>query len=64
MDKKSIIGLVLIGAILITWMVWSQPSAKELAEKKAQFTEDSIAQFKTDEKIKNYTCFLRSVASE
>lgn len=55
MDKKSIIGLVLIGAILITWMVLSQPSAKELAEKKAQITADSIAQFKTDEKIKNST---------
>ncbi len=53
MDKKSITGLLIIGAILIGWMLLSQPSAKEIAAKRAQFSADSITQFKTDDKIKN-----------
>jgi YidC/Oxa1 family membrane protein insertase len=55
MDKKSIIGLLLIGAILIGWMIMSQPSAEEIAQKKEQQIADSIAQFKTDAKAKNET---------
>ncbi len=55
MDKKSITGLLLIGAILIGWMVMSQPSADELAKRREQFVTDSIAQFKTNEKIKEQT---------
>ncbi len=50
MDRKSIIGLLLIGAILIGWMMMSQPTAKEIAQKKEQqIIADSIALFKTDE---------------
>jgi YidC/Oxa1 family membrane protein insertase len=55
MDKKSITGLVLIGAILIGWLVLNQPSAEEIAKKREQQTIDSIAQFKTDQKIKEQT---------
>lgn len=55
MDKKSITGLLIIGAILIGWMLLSQPSAKEIAEKREQFVKDSIAQYKPDETIKNST---------
>jgi YidC/Oxa1 family membrane protein insertase len=55
MDKKSITGLVLIGAILIGWMLLSQPSAEEIAKRKEQHTVDSIAQYKTDEKLKSGT---------
>ncbi|HEY0031372.1 MAG TPA: membrane protein insertase YidC [Bacteroidia bacterium] len=55
MDKKSIIGLLLIGGILIAWMVLNQPNAEDIAKQKAQITADSIAQFKTDEKLKAAT---------
>lgn len=55
MDKKSITGLVLIGAILIGWMLLSQPSAEEIAKRKEQHTVDSIAQYKTEEKLKSGT---------
>jgi YidC/Oxa1 family membrane protein insertase len=34
MDRNSIIGLLLIGAILITFSIWNQPTAEELAERK------------------------------
>ena len=55
MDKKSITGLVLIGAILIGWMLMSQPTAEEIAKRKEQHITDSIAQFKTNDKIKEGT---------
>lgn len=55
MDKKSITGLLLIGAILIGWMVLSQPSAEELAKRKEQYIADSVAQYKTNEKIAKET---------
>lgn len=45
----------MIGAILIGWMVLSQPSAEELAKRREVFVADSIAQFKTDEKLKAAT---------
>ena len=55
MDKKSIIGLVLIFAIFIGYMFWVSPSKEEMAERQrvydstmqanleAQRIEDSIA---------------------
>jgi YidC/Oxa1 family membrane protein insertase len=52
MDRKSIIGLLLIGAILIGWMFYAKPSPEELAKQKAQYQADSIAQYKATEKIK------------
>lgn len=55
MDKKSIIGLLLIGAILIGWMIISQPSAEQIAQKKEQQIADSIALFKTDLKSNSET---------
>lgn len=40
MDRNTVIGLMLIGAILVSYMVWMQPSAAELeAQQRAQ---DSI----------------------
>ncbi|MFL5765648.1 MAG: membrane protein insertase YidC [Bacteroidia bacterium] len=48
MDRKSIIGLLLIGAILIVWMVINKPSAEQLAQQKAQHIADSTAQYKQD----------------
>jgi YidC/Oxa1 family membrane protein insertase len=48
MDRKSIIGLLLIGAILIAWMIINKPSAADLAKQKAQHIADSTAQYKQD----------------
>jgi YidC/Oxa1 family membrane protein insertase len=41
MDKNSIIGVVLIAAIIGVFMWWSQPSAEQIAQQKAQ--RDSLA---------------------
>jgi YidC/Oxa1 family membrane protein insertase len=42
MDRNSLIGVGLIGAILIGWLYFSAPSKEEVARK--QFVQDSIAQ--------------------
>ena len=55
MDKKSITGLVLIGAILIGWLLLNQPSAEDIAKRNELHITDSIAQYKTDQKIKEQT---------
>jgi YidC/Oxa1 family membrane protein insertase len=41
MDKKSIIGIILIGAILVIFTLWNSPNKKQLAE--TQRLADSIA---------------------
>ena len=43
MDKNSIIGLLVIGAILIGWMFLTKPSQEELARQ--QQLHDSVVQF-------------------
>lgn len=48
MDRKSIYGLLIIGAILIGWMLYAQPSAEEKA--KAQHTQDSLANYAMTQK--------------
>ncbi|MBK6641937.1 MAG: hypothetical protein IPG39_12265 [Bacteroidetes bacterium] len=40
MDRNSIIGLLLIGAVLIGFSLWNAPGAEELAQK--QKTQDSL----------------------
>jgi YidC/Oxa1 family membrane protein insertase len=45
MDRNSIIGLLLIGLIIITYSIYTQPSADEL--KAAQHRRDSITQVET-----------------
>ena len=49
MDRNSILGLVMIGAILIIFTLWNSPNKKEMAE--AQRKADSIAlvQFRENE---------------
>ncbi len=42
MNKSSLIGFILIGAILFGWMLWMQPSKEQLAEQ--QRIQDSIVQ--------------------
>lgn len=51
MDRNSIIGLLLIGGILVGWMVFAQPSAKEKAM--LQHAQDSIAQYTSTQKAKD-----------
>lgn len=50
MDRNSIIGLLLIGGILVGWMFYAQPSAKEKA--RLQHAQDSAAQYVIAEKAK------------
>ncbi len=40
MDKNTITGLVLIGALLLIWSIYNQPSAEQLAQQKK--AQDSI----------------------
>jgi YidC/Oxa1 family membrane protein insertase len=40
MDRNSIIGLLLIGAVLIGFSLWNAPGAEELAQR--QKTQDSL----------------------
>lgn len=40
MDKNTIIGMVLIGALLLTWSIYNQPSKEQLALQK--HVQDSI----------------------
>ena len=46
MNKTSLIGFILIAAILFGWMWWMQPSQEELAEQK---------------RMKNLCCVLNGV---
>ena len=46
MDKNTIIGFVLIAAVLIGFSVYNQPSAEQLAQQREQFVKDSLAAVK------------------
>jgi YidC/Oxa1 family membrane protein insertase len=63
MDKKSIIGLLLIGGILIGWMYLARPTPEELAIKRAQFVTDSTAEFNATVKVKNDATPAKAFAS-
>ncbi|MGZ4117290.1 MAG: membrane protein insertase YidC, partial [Bacteroidia bacterium] len=52
MDRKSIIGLLLIGGILIGWMYLSRPTPEQLAKQRAQYVADSTAQYSAEAKTK------------
>lgn len=60
MDRNSIIGLLLIGGILIGWLVMSQPTKEELAQK--QRLTDSIAQYEEAQKVKNEAVVATAVS--
>ena len=46
MDKNTIIGFVLIAAVLIGFSIYSQPSAEQQAAQREQFVKDSLAAVK------------------
>lgn len=50
MDKNTIIGFVLIAAVLIGYSIYTQPSKEQLAEQREQFVKDSIEKAKQQEK--------------
>ncbi len=49
MDRKSLIGLLLIGALLIAYSIWTRPSPEELAEQRR--VSDSIRQVQVEQQI-------------
>lgn len=49
MDRKSLIGLLLIGGLLIAYSIWTRPSKEEIAAN--QFRRDSIQQVEFDRKL-------------
>ena len=57
MDRNSIYGLLIIGAILIGWMVMSQPSEEEIA--RMEFQRDSIAKYEESLKAKQEAQAIR-----
>lgn len=43
MDKNTIIGFVLIAAVLFGFAWWQQPSEEQLQAQREQYEKDSIA---------------------
>lgn len=52
MDKNTIIGFVLIAAVLIGFSWWSRPSEEELAQQRIQDSITAIAKQKAEQKLK------------
>ena len=46
MDKNTIMGFVLIAAVLIGFSIYNQPSEEQLAQQREQFVKDSLAAVK------------------
>ncbi len=46
MNKNTLLGFILVGAVLFGWMMWMTPSKKELAEQ--QRVQDSIQRAKRE----------------
>lgn len=63
MDKNTIIGFVLIAAVIIGFTLLSRPSAEELAKQKEQYRRDSIEYAQTKEREKELSN-LKDTASE
>ena len=54
MDKKSIIGLVLIGVILAGFTIFNQPTPEEIAEKeKIEAKKQEVSAANSQEKIED-----------
>ena len=52
MDKNTIIGFVLIAAVLIGFSWWSRPSEEEIAQQRMQDSITAIAKQKAEQKLK------------
>lgn len=52
MDKNTIIGFVLIAAVLIGFSWWSRPSEEEIAQKRMQDSITAVAKQKAEQKLK------------
>lgn len=52
MDKNTIIGFVLIAAVLIGFSWWSRPSEEEIAQQRIQDSITAIAKQKAEQKLK------------
>lgn len=63
MDKNTIIGFVLIAAVIIGFTLLSRPSAEELAKQKEQYRRDSIEYAQTREREKELAN-LKDTATE
>ncbi len=62
MDKNTILGILLIGAIIITFSIMNKPSKEELAE--AQRKKDSIELAKQAEQLKEIIEKEKSITNE
>lgn len=52
MDKNTIIGFVLIAAVLIGFSWWSRPSEEEIAQQRMQDSITAVAKQKAEQKLK------------
>ena len=52
MDKNTIIGFVLIAAVLIGFSWWSRPSEEEIAQQRIQDSITAVAKQKAEQKLK------------
>ena len=53
MDKNTIIGFVLIAAVLIGFSWWSRPSEEEIAQQRMQDSITAVAKQKAEQKLKD-----------
>ena len=52
MDKNTIIGFVLIAAVLIGFSWWSRPSEEEIAQQRIQDSIAAVAKQKAEQQLK------------
>ncbi len=52
MDKNTIIGFILIAAVLIGFSWWSRPSEEEIAQQRMQDSITAVAKQKAEQKLK------------
>ena len=60
MDRNSIIGLLLMGAVLITFSIWNAPSQEDIAQQ--QRVRDSIAIVEKNKSSKSVQAVKDTVA--
>lgn len=55
MDKNTIVGLLLMVAVFIGFNLWNKPSEEEIAKRRQQIINDSIANVQRTKEVESFT---------
>lgn len=55
MDKNTIVGLLLMVAVFIGFSLWNKPSEEEIAKRRQQIINDSIANVQRTKEVESFT---------